>query len=574
MNIILYIVFLFVAIGVIASIVNFILRIMYNQNSKNSLVNSDEYINNIEDNEMNSSYSTDVKIINNLDDIKKDKVSVKSTKAEEQSKSKVICSNINYKLPSINLLDYSKKISNNQDEIEKNIGILEEIFYNFKVKAKITSVTVGPFFTQYEVELEKGEKVSKLTGIRKEISLALAKGNVQIEAPIPGKNTCGIDIDNSFIENINLREILKDMPKDKRLLAALGKDVYGHAKYFDISQAPHVLIAGSTGMGKSICIKSIITSLLMKKKPDEVKLLLVDPKKVELSMYNGVPHLLSPVVTDPKKAAAALQKIVTEMEHRYDVFEESKVKNIETYNQMVDEKNKNLNQDNKLPIMPLIVVVIDEISDLVRVAKDDVEEAIMNIVKMARSVGIHLVISTALPNAPFVTRIVKTNIPTRIAFDVPSGNDSRAILGINGAEKLSGRGDMLFLPPKSILPIHIQGTLISDSEISRVVDFICQQQKDDYDHRFRVEEIQMNNEISDYNEEYDDPLYADIVEFVVTTGKASASLLQRRFKLGYNRAVRAIDLLEERGIIGPMNGSKPREVLVKLNSNSDNDNNI
>lgn len=574
MNIILYIVFLFVAIGVIANIVNFILRIMHNQNSKKSLVNSDEYINNIEDNEMNSSYSTDVKIINNLDDIKKGKVSVKSTKAEEQSKSKVICSNINYKLPSINLLDYSKKISNNQDEIEKYIGILEETFDIFKVKAKIISVTVGPFFTQYEVELEKGEKVSKLTGIKKEISLALAKGNVQIEVPIPGKNTCGIDIDNSFIENINLREILKDMPKDKRLLAALGKDVYGHAKYFDISQAPHVLIAGSTGMGKSICIKSIITSLLMKKNPDELKLVLIDTKRIELSLYNGLPHLLCPVVTDSKKGVAALQKIVFEMEHRYDIFEESHVKDIYEYNQLVEERNKNLNQGNKLPIMPLIVVVIDEISDLVSVAKDDVEEAIMNIVKMARSVGIHLIISTVLPNAPFVTRIVKTNIPTRIAFDVPFVNDSRAILGINGAEKLHGRGDMLFLPPKSISPLHIQGTWISDSEICRVVDYICHQQNAMYDQRFQNIERPICNEIDDYHEEYDDPLYEDIVEFVITTGKASASILQRKFKLGYNRAVRAIDLLEERGIIGPMNGSKTREVLIKLNSNSNNDNNI
>ena len=478
-----------------------------------------------------------------------------------------------YKLPSIDLLDFSKKINNNQDQIEKNINILEEVFDTFKVKAKIISVTIGPFFTQYEVELEKGEKVSKLTGIKNEISLALAKGNINIEVPIQGKNTCGINIDNDYIENINLKEVIEKIPKNNDLLVALGKDIYGKNKFFDVVKSPHVLIAGSTGTGKSICIKSIITSLLLRLKPNELKLILIDPKRIELSLYNGLPHLICPVVTDPKKGVATLQKIVLEMEHRYDIFDEQHVKDIDEYNKLIKERNKTLSEDNKLSIMPFIVIVIDEIADLVSVAKDDFEDTIINIVKMARPVGIHIIISTQLPNASFVSRIVKTNIPTRIAFDVPSGNDSRAILGINGAERLRGGGDMLFLPPKSISPIRIRGTFISDSEIDRVVNFICKQQVAQYDSRFtNLGMVNCNQMVAsekrEVEEEDEDPLYDEIVEFVVKSGKASASILQRRFKLGYNRAARVIDLLEERGIIGPMNGSEPREVLIKLN-NSD-----
>jgi len=355
----------------------------------------------------------------------------------------------------------------------------------------------------------------------------------------------------------------------------LGKDIKGEIQSYPIDKTPHMLVAGATGSGKSVCINCILASILMFKKPDEVKLILVDPKKVELSMYNGVPHLLCPVVTDPKKASAALQKVVTEMEHRYDVFEESKVKNIGTYNEMVDEKNKNRSPDDKIPRMPYIVVVVDELADLMMVASKEVEDSIMRITQMARAAGIHLIIATQRPSTDVITGVIKANIPTRIAFAVSSGIDSRTILDMQGAEKLLGRGDMLFLPQGENSPMRIQGAWISEPEIKRIVDFVCKEQTAQYDQRFQnldmtegkvTTGVDANSEVED---EYDDPLYNEIVEFVVTTGKASASLLQRRFKLGYNRAARVIDLLEERGIIGPMNGSKPREVLVKLNKNDD-----
>lgn len=522
-------------------------------------------------------------VINSLDEIKNhknDKVIV-NTMEEDSSFDEEevrIINNINYQLPSTDLLDSPKKsMANNQANIEKNIDTLEEVLNEFGVVGKVVAVTVGPACTQYELAIKAGTKLSRLTSINKEISLALAKKDVRIQAPIPGKSTCGIEIANDEPTTVYIKEIMdsfinKDL--DKKLLVALGKDIKGDIKTYPINKAPHMLVAGATGSGKSVCINCILASILMRTKPDEVKLLLVDPKKVELSMYNGVPHLLSPVVTDPKKAAAALQKIVTEMEHRYDVFEESKVKNIDTYNEMVDKKNEGKKDDDKIPRMPFIVVIVDELADLMMVASKEVEDAIMRITQMARAAGIHLIIATQRPSTDVITGVIKANIPTRIAFAVSSGIDSRTILDMMGAEKLLGRGDMLFLPQGENAPTRIQGAWISEPEINRIVNFVCDQQKAQYDQRFQNLEVEgkvttgvdANTEVKD---EYDDPLYNDIVEFVVTTGKASASLLQRRFKLGYNRAARVIDLLEERGIIGPMNGSKPREVLVKLNGNNE-----
>ena len=524
-------------------------------------------------------------VINSLDEIKKNKVTVNLPKEDDEEiemedEPVKIIDNYNYQLPTTELLDVPKKSKvNNQANIEKNIDTLEEVLGEFGVVGKVVAVTVGPACTQYELAIKAGTKLSRLTSINKEISLALAKKDVRIQAPIPGKNTCGIEIANDTPTTVYIREIMETLPKDKadkKLLVALGKDIKGDTRYCEINKTPHLLVAGSTGSGKSVCINCILASILMRTKPDEVKLLLVDPKKVELSMYNGVPHLLRPVVTDPKKAAAALQMIVGEMEHRYDVFEESHVKNIDTYNEMVDRENEKRSDDEKISHMPFIVVIVDELADLMMVASKEVEDAIMRITQMARAAGIHLIIATQRPSTDVITGVIKANIPSRISFAVSSGIDSRTILDMTGAEKLLGRGDMLFLPQGENAPTRIQGAWISEDEIKRIVDFVCNQQKAQYDKRFENLDIPSNattgvDANSDVKDEYDDPLYDDIVEFVVKTGKASASLLQRRFKLGYNRAARVIDLLEERGIIGPMNGSKPREVLVKLNDGNDED---
>ena len=337
----------------------------------------------------------------------------------------------------------------------------------------------------------------------------------------------------------------------------------GKPIFCEINKTPHLLVAGSTGSGKSVCINSLIISLLMRSKPDEVKLVLVDPKKVELSMYNGVPHLLAPVVTDPKKANIALKKIVVEMENRYERFSETGTKNIAGYNAYVDKENETLSENNKLSKLPFIVVIIDELADLMLVAAKEVEDSIMRITQMARAAGIHLIVATQRPSTDVITGVVKANIPSRISFAVSSQIDSRTILDMAGAEKLLGKGDMLFLPQGENTPIRVQGTFLSDEEIKRVVDFTISQQKAIYDESLTMDNEELNAKtMLEDDSDYDEPLYNEIVEFVVTQGKASASLLQRRFRLGYNRAARIIDLLEERGIIGPQNGSKPREVLV------------
>ena len=375
---------------------------------------------------------------------------------------------------------------------------------------------------------------------------------------------------NDEAQPVTIRETLELMPKQTKnmpLAVALGKDIMGKVKWCEINKTPHLLVAGATGSGKSVCINTIIISILMKARPDEVKLILVDPKKVELSIYNGIPHLLTPVVTDPRKASVALKRAVSEMERRYDVFEEHKTKNIEGYNKLVEEKNKKLADDEKLATMPYIVVIVDELADLMLVAGKEVEDSIMRITQMARAAGIHLIIATQRPSTDVITGLIKANIPSRISFAVSSSIDSRTILDMTGAEKLLGKGDMLFLPMGESTPERIQGAFIDESQIKKVVDYTVSQQKASFDQNFiNLDNVDNNQEmpVKHEKEEYDDPLYNDIVEFVITQGKASASLLQRRFKLGYNRAARIIDLLEERGIIGPQNGSKPREVLVKL----------
>lgn len=419
------------------------------------------------------------------------------------------------------------------------------------------------------MEIKAGTKVSKILSLNREIALSLAAKDVRIQAPIPGKRTVGIEIPNKSISMVTVREIIDAIPKsmdESKLMVTLGKNIMGKPIYCEINKTPHLLVAGSTGSGKSVCINSIIVSILMRAKPDEVKFVLVDPKKVELSMYNGVPHLLIPVVTDPRKANIALKKIVAEMEKRYDLFEASGTKNIAGYNLYLEKKNESLPDSEKIKKLPYIVVIIDELADLMLVAAKEVEDSIMRITQMARAAGIHLIVATQRPSTDVITGVVKANIPSRISFAVSSSIDSRTILDMTGAEKLLGKGDMLFLPQGENTPIRVQGTFISDEDIKKVVDYTISQQKARYDETLLMDEEEMKatSMVDDSKEDYDDPLYNEIVEFVVTQGKASASLLQRRFRLGYNRAARCIDLLEERGIIGPNNGSKPREVLVKL----------
>ena len=484
--------------------------------------------------------------------------------------------NKKYIYPPISLLNKPTKNDNKENEfaIKNNIPVLIQVLKDFGIEANVVDTHVGPAVTQYELEIKAGTKVSKILSLNREIALALAAKDVRIQAPIPGKNTIGIELPNKSISMVSVREILtsnevKAKPNSK-LLAVLGRDIMGTPHYMEINKTPHLLIAGSTGSGKSVCINSILASILMRTKPDEVKLVLVDPKKVELSIYNGVPHLLAPVVTDPKRANVALKRIVSEMERRYDVFEESKTKNIESYNAYIDKKNEGLPDDAKEKHMPFIVVIIDELADLMLVAAKEVEDSIMRITQMARAAGIHLIVATQRPSTDVITGVVKANIPSRISFAVSSGIDSRTILDMIGAEKLLGKGDMLFLPQGTNAPVRIQGTFISEDETKAIVDYVCNQQKAHYDETILMDDEEkgattMQNDKDDYEE----PLYNEIVDFVVETGKASASLLQRRFRLGYNRAARCIDLLEERGIVGPQNGSKPREVLVSKDKAED-----
>lgn len=474
-----------------------------------------------------------------------------------------------YKLPSIDILNPIKKQGkmNTTEFLNTNRIALEKVLADFQITGKVVEIHEGPAVTQFEVEIKAGTKVSRITSISKEIALALAAKDVRIEAPIPGKSTVGIEIPNKNIASVPIREVLNSVPKsmqDAKILVALGKDLMGRTCCADLSKMPHLLVAGSTGSGKSVCINSFIASILMFMRPDEIKLVLVDPKKVELSNYNGIPHLLCPVVSDPKKANIALQKIVAEMERRYDVFSDANVKNISGYNEMIEKNNKANGTD--VAKMPYILVIIDELADLMLVASKEVEDSIMRITQMARAAGIHLIVATQRPSTDVITGVVKSNIPSRISFAVSSNIDSRTILDMSGAEKLLGKGDMLYLPMGENTPIRIQGCYISDDEIKRIIDYCVNAQKAQYDETmFQLDSNSSKSDNNDDKEEYDDPMYNEVVEFAIQTGKISASLLQRRFRFGYNRAARIVDLLEERGIIGPATGtSKPREVLVKL----------
>lgn len=481
--------------------------------------------------------------------------------------------NIEYKLPPMSLLSLPSRGQNNinQEAITKNIEALEKVLDDFRISGKVVSVNIGPSVTQYEMELKAGTKVSRLLSINREISLALAAKDVRIQAPIPGKNTVGIEIANAKTTLVTVREVLENVPpslENSKLLVVLGKNIMGRPIFAEINNTPHLLVAGATGSGKSVCINCIIISILMRAKPDEVRLVLIDPKKVELSSYNGIPHLLAPVVIDPKRASIALRKIVGEMEHRYEIFNEVGVKNIAGYNSYIDTKNKYIGNQEKSKRMPYIVVIVDELADLMVVAAKEVEESITRITQLARAAGIHLIVATQRPSTDVITGLIKANIPSRLSFAVSSSIDSRTILDMTGAEKLLGKGDMLFLPLGESAPLRVQGAYISEEEMNRVIKFVIDQQKAEYDDKLTKLEEKETQVIEDI-EEYDDPLYNEIVEFVIRMQKVSASLLQRKYRLGYNRAARIVDLLEERGIIGPANGSKPREVLVALENNDE-----
>ena len=525
---------------------------------KRIIISSMEELSHIKDNDIN--VDKDIPIKDAMDEEKPD------FKKDEK-----VTSNPNYKLPPISLLKSAKNVNNkeNENNAKECISKLEEVFKVFEISGKIVQVNIGPTVTQYEMELKAGTKVNKLLGIQREIALALAAKDVRIQAPIPGKSTIGIELPNKVNAAVSFKEVFSSMPSvnEKNLLAVgLGKDIMGKVRWVEINDTPHMLVAGSTGSGKSVCINCIIASILMRSRPEEVKLVLVDPKKVEFSMYNGVPHLLCPVVTNPKKASVALQNIVSEMERRYELFEHTKCKKISQYNEFC-ERNPEYKK------LPYIVVIIDELADLMLVAAKEVEDSIMRITQMARAAGIHLIVATQRPSTDIITGVVKANIPTRISFAVSSSIDSRTILDMVGAEKLLGKGDMLFLPMGENQPTRIQGAFVSEEELQKIVDFTISQQKACYDESITMDNSSSSGE-DNYNdgyvseEEYDDPLYNEIVDFAIRSGKISASLIQRKYRLGYNRAARIVDLLEERGIIGPQNGSKPREVLVKLEDNN------
>lgn len=516
-------------------------------------------------------------VIRSVEELKKYKTGNEETKEEVKTPVQeipLISVNSNYRLPRLDeVLDPLKKNKrSNSDEFIKQTSIaLQNVLADFGITGKVVAVHEGPTVTQFEVAVKNGTKVSKITGLSKEIALSLAARDVRIEAPIPGKTTVGVEIPNKVTVGVQVREIIQEKQKEMmsmKLPVSLGKDINGNNCIADLAKTPHLLVAGSTGSGKSVCINSFINSLLITKRPDEVKLVLVDPKKVELSNYNGVPHLLCPVVTDPKKASIALQNIVKEMEKRYDMFADEKVKNIVGYNEKMSALMKKNPEDKTLHLMSYIVVIIDELADLMLVASKEVEDSIMRITQMARAAGIHLIVATQRPSTDVITGVVKANIPSRIAFAVASQIDSRTILDMGGAEKLLGKGDMLYKPMGENTPLRIQGNFISDEEIERVIAYTSKEQVASYDES--ITQMSQNTEsistagVGGRDTSEDDPLYNEIVDFAIETGKVSASLLQRKFRLGYNRAARIVDLLEERGVIGPQNGSKPREVLIKM----------
>jgi len=439
--------------------------------------------------------------------------------------------------------------------IQEKTRKLEQTLASFGVKAKISEVVRGPAVTRYEITPEAGVKVSRIVSLTDDIALALAARDIRMEAPIPGKSAIGIEVPNDEVSIVTMREVMETpafRDAASKLTFVLGRDISGQPIVANLARMPHLLVAGATGSGKSVCINAIIVSILYKARPDEVKFLMVDPKMVELNVYNGIPHLLAPVVTDPRRASLALKKIVQEMEKRYELFSKSGIRNIEGYNAMAEAQGAEK--------LPYIVVIVDELADLMMVAPHDVEDAITRLAQMARAAGIHLIIATQRPSVDVITGVIKANIPSRIAFGVSSQVDSRTILDMAGAEKLLGRGDMLYFPVGETKPIRVQGAFLSDKEVEAVVNYVRAQAEAEY----REELVPEVDESGEGEDEFRDELFDQAVMIVLEARQASVSLLQRRLRIGYTRAARLIDSMEAAGIIGPYEGSKPRDVLMTL----------
>ena len=472
---------------------------------------------------------------------------------------------LDYKLPTINLFapDKPKNQSKEKKIVRENIKILEETFASFGIRASVERAEIGPSVTKYEVKPAVGVRVNRISNLADDLALALAAKDVRIEAPIPGKSLVGIEVPNSEIATVTFRELWEQSKTDdKKLLEIpLGKAVNGSVRTFDLAKMPHLLVAGSTGSGKSVAVNGIIASILMKARPDEVKFMMVDPKMVELSVYNDIPHLLIPVVTNPRKASRALQKVVDEMENRYELFSKIGARNIAGYNAKVAEYNASQPEYKQVPL-PLIVVIVDELADLMMVASKEVEDAIIRLGQKARAAGIHMILATQRPSVDVISGLIKANVPSRIAFAVSSGTDSRTILDENGAEKLLGRGDMLFKPIDENHPVRLQGSFISDEDVERIVTFVKNQAEADYDDNFDPGEVSENDMDSGSESEQGDPLFEEAKALVIETQKASASMLQRRLSVGFNRATRLMEELEAAGVIGPAEGTKPRKVLL------------
>ncbi|HHY6898752.1 TPA: DNA translocase FtsK [Streptococcus pneumoniae] len=470
---------------------------------------------------------------------------------------------LEYKLPSLQLFapDKPKDQSKEKKIVRENIKILEATFASFGIKVTVERAEIGPSVTKYEVKPAVGVRVNRISNLSDDLALALAAKDVRIEAPIPGKSLIGIEVPNSDIATVSFRELWEQSQTkaENFLEIPLGKAVNGTARAFDLSKMPHLLVAGSTGSGKSVAVNGIIASILMKARPDQVKFMMVDPKMVELSVYNDIPHLLIPVVTNPRKASKALQKVVDEMENRYELFAKVGVRNIAGFNAKVEEFNSQ-SEYKQIPL-PFIVVIVDELADLMMVASKEVEDAIIRLGQKARAAGIHMILATQRPSVDVISGLIKANVPSRVAFAVSSGTDSRTILDENGAEKLLGRGDMLFKPIDENYPVRLQGSFISDDDVERIVNFIKTQADADYDESFDPGEVSENEgEFSD-GDAGGDPLFEEAKSLVIETQKASASMIQRRLSVGFNRATRLMEELEIAGVIGPAEGTKPRKVL-------------
>lgn len=505
--------------------------------------------------------------INNSNDIKNHKIDDNEESYPNIAVNK-LNPNSNYKLPDSSLLIKNDKDDQSDDykDIKKNSITLQKTLSSFGVDAEVKNVNLGPSVTEYELHPAIGVKVSKIVNLSDDLALALAAKDIRIEAPIPGKSLIGIEVPNKNVATVSFREVFENSFKKNQnnvLEVPLGKDVNGDVISSDLTKMPHLLIAGSTGSGKSVAINGILTSILLKASPDQVKLMLIDPKKVELGSYNGIPHLLSPVVSEPKKAARALQKVVAEMEKRYELFSKTGQRKINSYNEFV--KKQNLENNEELPLLPYIVVIVDELADLMMTVSNEVESSIIRLAQMGRAAGVHMILATQRPSVDVITGLIKANVPSRIAFAVSSGIDSRTILDSNGAEKLLGRGDMLYQPIDKNKPVRIQGAFVPDDDVENIVSFVKQQQEVEYDDSMVVSDDEIKND-SDVNNAEEDELFNDVLNIVVEEQKASTSMIQRHFRIGYNRAARIIDDLENRGYIGPQKGSKPREVYKQNNA--------